>query len=366
MSTEPLKKREPLLIDSFLAIKSSDRTMNTVIDPKFFNAIQQKCKVSKRFVLDHEAVLKVGKTIREVPDLLAKHQQFARAPFDTIWIEWNFRTLFEQINSVRADELAPPLTGILIDHNSVFSIIGGAPLKGCDFPILSPFRLDLHTPWKLSDEIKFCEKCHISRSSLDRYFWGTALQFLKEEESIKALRGQHSCQILPMLDSKFQKHITNLLAEVTGTLCNIIAILLLMNRPGITHYVRDVPRQQSFYKGKYRQYLSHTIVSIPVDPQPILQLIGTQEGEAIPRRRHEVRGTYCHDETARDYMRIAGCVHDWQVDPHPSDHERPNHWKCINCGGKRWWREKHERGDATLGYVLHESYKLEGHTRNRR
>jgi hypothetical protein len=38
-------------------------------------------------VLDDAAARRVNETALAVPELLAEHQQFARAPFDVTWIE---------------------------------------------------------------------------------------------------------------------------------------------------------------------------------------------------------------------------------------------------------------------------------------
>ena len=100
------------------------------------------------------------------------------------------------------------------------------------------------------------------------------------------------------------------------------------------------------------------MVTISLDPKPILRLIGTSQGDAVERRWHEVEGHYCHDKTSRDYSRIAGCIHDWQDTDNEwnvltGDHARSEvkHWLCSSCNGKRWWRNKHERGNPTIGIV---------------
>ena len=92
--------------------------------------------------------------------------------------------------------------------------------------------------------------------------------------------------------------------------------------------------------------MAYTVVTIPLDPQPTLRLIGTPAGDIVERRRHEVRGHYCHNEAYRRGTAM-GCIHEWEQDP-----DRPDdaHWKCTSCEGKRWHRRVHTRGSAEVGY----------------
>jgi hypothetical protein len=33
-------------------------------------------------------------------------------------------------------------------------------------------------------------------------------------------------------------------------------------------------------------------------------------------------------------------------------------WMCAACGGKRSWVRAHERGDASIGYVIRDGYQV--------
>jgi hypothetical protein len=145
----------------------------------------------------------------------------------------------------------------------------------------------------------------------------------------------------------------------------VVAILLALNRPAITR-LTTTPPGSGLYRGKNTVYHTHTSVTIDLDPIPGLRA-EIASGPGALRRRHEVRGHYCHDANARDYHRIAGCIHEWL----PADEEwtplggaykadRVNHWLCEACGGKRWWKTEHTRGDATLGFVSHDDYRVVG------
>ena len=134
-----------------------------------------------------------------------------------------------------------------------------------------------------------------------------------------------------------------------STLRNIVAVLLLLNRPSVVTFGETAPRRRGLLKGREAVYMEHTTVSIDVDPAPVLRRLGTPAEAATPKRRHEVRRTWCHDAPYRAGTE-RGCVHAWA--PHP-DHDAAagTNWLCGGCGGHRWQREAHMRGDATRGFV---------------
>jgi hypothetical protein len=155
------------------------------------------------------------------------------------------------------------------------------------------------------------------------------------------------------------------MSECTGDLRNVIACLLMLNRPTITKYVDDLPQSRGWLKNKLVPYWSHTTVTINLDPKPILRLIGTDRESGVTKRRHEVEGHYCHDKEWRDYGTIAGCIHepidtdaDWIPLVGVYAPSTVEHWVCKVCGGKRWWRSEHLRGDANKGWVIKDRYNV--------
>jgi hypothetical protein len=143
-----------------------------------------------------------------------------------------------------------------------------------------------------------------------------------------------------------------LVKETIGDLKNVVALMLLLNRPHLTEYRQSVPRALGWIGNKRKPLLDHTVVTIPIDARPVIRSIGQPGvGEGPLRRRHRVRGTWCHNEEAREYAAIAGCIHEWQPDTawRDDDPDDPDHYKCEVCGGKRWWRVEHKRGSEALG-----------------
>jgi hypothetical protein len=70
----------------------------------------------------------------------------------------------------------------------------------------------------------------------------------------------------------------------------------------------------------------------------------------ITKRLHDVRGHFCHDKRARQTGE-QWCGHDWV------EYE-PLRWKCERCGGKRWWRNEHQRGDVEKGRSFIQTYEV--------
>lgn len=347
-------KRQPLLADY------SSMKVDYLPDA---NRLIPRVKAARRFVLDESATRRYAEVVRDIPELLFREQQFARAPYDVTWIEYDFATFYYTLHGRAVDDNENSRCGFLIDHGTAYVFAGGKRREMTLFPVC----YDLHKPMELIES-------PIAGTDWDTLFWGDHIHRKLPEELRASLR-QHSARFLPLsralTSEEWHKVMHAAVRECFGDLRNLIAILLLMNRPSLTQYVREVPHWRGFIKGKLRPYMSHTVVTIPLDPKPTLRKIGTLAGDAIEKRRHEVRGTYCHDELYRKGTK-AGCIHNFIPDPkHEDDPDRwhfipgynPNadierdNWVCKDCGGHRWWREDHHRGNAALGFV-EKSYKI--------
>ena len=381
------EKRRPLLVDVFAHAKHfSNETYHDILLPKLIPTLQAKAMQARRFVLDDEASMRVGDVIRDVPDLLVRESQFARAPFPLTWIEISSSVMWHAIYRDRPDKqsLAAPdhaaRIGILIDDNRVYMVAGGTAEEPDNLSILHvcPYSYEMNTD--LLDGVGYDVMRHmgIDPENDDRFmrfarvlFWGSTCDDVPAGRLDEITR--HFCYFplfdphrLRALDPKdYRQRLENLTAECIGDLRNIVAVLLMMNRPAITRYGNEVARGRGWIKNKNVPFMSHTTVHINLDPIPVLRMVGTPAGEGIERRRHEVRGHYCHNQTARDYSRIAGCVHEWistYDDWTPVGDNYPpadvNHWVCSVCEGKRWWRDAHERGTAEVGFTAHDAYEV--------
>lgn len=364
-------KRIPTLADVVISVPGRIN----LYESKAVDAIRGRVRSARRFVFDDAAVRRYAEVVREVPDLLCREQQFARAPYDLTWVEFNFNTFWELVNGTSADFGAASRMGFLVDHGTVYTFTDNISFGAIDHPergklstgpTFMPFVYDLHRPWSFEEELAFAQQCDTSRGMLDIFTWGSSVSRLPQEVW-KSLRAQHTIRTLPI----HPRHVSDraeilgrIFNECGGDLRNIVAILLLMNRPSLTTYVREEPHWRGFIKGKLRPYMAHNVVTIHADPVPTIKKIGTLYGDAVEKRRHEVRGAYSHNEKYRQGTR-AGCIHEWTEHPDYVDEALSDdrwhtnafgkiefdNWLCTRCGGHRWWRDTYESGSAEVGYV---------------
>jgi len=373
------RTRAPLLVDRLL--HQDRRDSERYVHPKAHEQMMRSLRSSHRFVFDDEAAERLAKVVIDIPQLLVRERQFARAPFDTIWIEIASHRYWETLREQAPEaydmqgewgdrENADHTVGYLIDHNRVNTIVGGTVADPLGKIYISPLQYQIHTEWPLQDQIKFAETAQMSRLGITAFMWGSSFGFLGKDD-VHDLRNETVLEFLPP-NPAYPEQVGYLrrpdviqlsMRGAVGDVRTIHALLLMLNRPSITQY-RPVNTSRGWYRSKPIPYLSHSVVHVDLDAVKTLRHIGTPAESGITHRRHEVRGHFCHDKTARDYMRIAGCIHEWRacddewavIEGKPKD--EPSRWHCAACGGKRWWREAHERGDASKGYVIRDGYEV--------
>lgn len=337
-------KRERTLADAFVA-GSPKNTQNLVVN-SVMESVRNRVRFgARRFVFDETATARAATILRDIPELIIEQARFARPPFDTTWIEIDHRALIRVIQPqyVMTEDSDKNL-GFLVDQGSVYVIVTDSKTTG-----LGPFRYDLNVDWPLQEQIKFAESVGTSRGQLDEFFLGATINDLRlKEDLLRVLRSHNRVSLLPLTRKDLSRdELNTILTASYGDLRILIAFLLILNQPGATTY-REVPRSSGFVHGKVRPYLEHVTVSVVLDSTKILaRSAGPATGDL--RRRHEVRGHYCHDLRARQ----GRCDHRWASDER-DDVPDPDRWKCVTCGGKRWWRRDHHRGSATMGFNLHE------------
>lgn len=370
------ERRRPTLADRFVAKRYAPH--DRYIHQEVFSSLQASVRAAHKFVLDDNATARIAHVLRDIPDLIIREYDFARAPFDLTWIEYPAPLFWREIGnpSELQDGDADHSIGYLIDGNSISIIVGGTisnPMLG---PQPSVLRLSLNTEWSDDEKTEFhdmtAEVINSGRDlGLDRFYWGSTLKHLDEATRDK-LRTRNRVSVWQPATTghwadqeTFMELVKLTIQGSVGELRNVIGMMLMLNRPSITRYT-NAPPGKGFSKGKLIPYMAHTTVTIDLDAVPTMRLLGTPEGEGVPRRRHEVRGHYCQNREARDYLRIAGCIHswrpchiDWEPWPNPpvgtpGQPGMPRNWQCDSCGGKRWWKNEHERGDASLGYTTHD------------
>ena len=396
-----VERRRPTLADRFVVRQFAAH--ERAIHPKAVDQIKAGVRYARRFVMDDAAVERLADIIIEIPDLLIREHQFAVAPYDLTWIELpghimfrKFReqnpTLYAGLGDFGDPDKADNMIGYLIDHERVNVVCAGT-VEQPDQPVhILPVQYRIHTPWPAEDRAEFMRRAGVvvdwgnepgkvpeDSEACDALLWGSTWNNITPEMR-RDLGGRNTAEFLPSNPQHFNHDLWmddgQMIDSIRGSIGevrNIIALLLLMNRPSLTRYVRTNEPAKGFHKGKLMSYMQHTTVTIDLDAVPTLRLIGTPAGDAIPRRRGEVRGHFKHDDTARQYSRIAGCIHEFQPTHGPKDDWAPwpdappgipgapgcaRNWVCAACGGKRWWTKKFERGDASVGYVNHDAYQI--------
>jgi hypothetical protein len=343
--------RKATVADQFLASGPGISHVNR----RVVEHVRSTLKQAKKIVFDLQGSKRLAEVVRDIPELICREQEFARAPYQRTWFEFDFRTFWETVNQEPAAPNADTRLGFLIDHNEVYSVCGGAVM---------PISYELHQPWSMQEQAQFAATCRRSVSDLDIFMWGRVYGQLNQSQK-SALRSHHRVRVLPLSGqlsaAQAQASGAVMFAQQSADLRNIIAVLLLLNRPSVTRYVSEVSQSRGFMNGKFRPYFAHSVVTIDIDPIPVLRKLGTPDEQGVQKRHHEVRGVYCHDEAYRK-GRAAGCVHEWISHPkyvrfedkthrNPLGDEERDNWLCKLCNGHKWWRVEHSRGDATTGVV---------------
>lgn len=357
-----MPKREPTLADQFINTPGHKMYHSGYSSGrKALNILQDKIRRAEKMVFGKEASERVGIVLRDIPELLVEQLEFARAPYDLCWIEYDSDKVWEVLGrkeSAKADKTRDKIVGLLIDHNRVQVVNNTFDGRVGVFP----FVYHLNTEWPMADQIRFCEQFSTSRLGIDHWLWGSVSNHFRDTGRTDYLRALRNVTMVEYTGRAMPpKYGYQVMGASTGDFKNVVALLLLLNQPSITRYV-EVPSTRGWIGNNPRRFAAHHQVHVALDAHQRMVKFVSEGGRGETRRLHRVRGHYCHDETARDYARIAGCIHEWiptdkrwQPTPDTPVDERMN-WQCRECDGKRWWQSEHERGDAEKGYVRHDEY----------
>lgn len=366
-----MEKRQPTLADLLLARKPH-QIEHVYEHAKMVPALQARVRIAEKFVFDETASRRVGEIIRDIPELIVEQIQFARAPFEVTWLEYQSHIIWQTLTPGGTPEIdGDKKVGLLIDHNRV-NIFSYAPGVTDGEPLgLMPFAYHLNTEWPLDEQLKLADLLQTSRMGIDFWLWGSvADKFMRSGKAdyLRILRDTN--MIVPLLPHNFPDHsetqkqaAQRILNGCSGDFRNVVALLLLLNQPSMTQYRTTLPHTRRFIGNKLSVLMKHRTITVSLDAKPRVIELSQGLGDGETRARHKVRGHYCQDKMARDYERIAGCIHDWREcydDWTPmtdASNMEVNHWFCGICEGKRWFRKEHERGDINKGYITHD-YKV--------
>jgi len=97
-------------------------------------------------------------------------------------------------------------------------------------------------------------------------------------------------------------------------------------------------------KGRYRKYSNYSVITLTV-PATEYRVVAKKALAYVRRIAHHVRGHWRKDYRNRGN---AACEHHWEA--------AGSHLQC-RCGARKLWITEHTRGDASLGFRLHD-YKI--------
>ncbi len=327
------------LADAFIA-----RPFYGILDRAIVDSVVSHVRLAPKYVFTTEATAALGKAIRERSEVIARAADSAHAPFERTWIELDAAALFEALHGFPQTRKFPDLQlGYLIDHDEVYVVAN----NGQSSPAIWPLVYHINQPWNTGEADKFAHLIGKDDELLDRFFWGTAFNFV-DEESRRKLRYAHSASLLKFKNQKTLAKISKtFLSESAGDLRNVLAAMMALSGELFEPIEQTTPRSRAFSGGRLVQRHAHTrITHLHPRSYAVRQEHATS---GVTRDLQRKRGHWAHDVTAREYEYIAGCVHDWiPADDFGSKSARePDRYRCRVCGGKRWWRAAYERSIPT-------------------
>jgi hypothetical protein len=99
------------------------------------------------------------------------------------------------------------------------------------------------------------------------------------------------------------------------------------------------PSRGYMARGNYKKFLKHSVVHLTV-PETRWRKLITKAAAIVRRRAHQVRGHWRND---------------WQRPLSVNcEHVFNSQMVCERCRGRKLWIHEHQRGDASLGFVIHD------------
>lgn len=369
-------KRKPLLIDRFLASPQESKS-NIWLSANQQRVIRDRMMTARRFVFDDQASGYLSEMMSTMPEEIANGQQFAIPPFDCMWVEFSFQALIQKLETDETPNGSDPdvMIGYLYLKPDVY-VIASNTGHTTEAPKLLPIKYKLFQPFDIERENTFIRKAGIkNRTELDVFFWGSvaatitghrvrsdlyhSIQTLEAEKLriLYSLREYHSVELLTNIDhtnvdfwteqkqAEVYAELFNVFTHASaGDLRNITSTLIFLNQTSKVQYIEEVGHKSGMIHNKARNFLSHSIVKIKLNPLPQIKVLGGHGGSW--RKRHEVRGHFCLNKIARR-AELSGHDHVWVE----QSEKKVQQWKCMGCGGLKWHKKTHMRGSLEKGAV---------------
>jgi hypothetical protein len=295
---------------------------------------------ARRFIFDKEASAFAGAFIRDFGPTLLENLQFAIPPFEHCYVEYHLDALLDTIGRRKTEHReggsADECIGHLIDHNYVYTFIEDSKGEASFYPVMVDLHSDTYTRGTFSSDLEDDEYKKIT------YTLGSTSNDLKRTSEETLRRWLHNIDIVasPMFHQLLTEDV--LRDGGNGTVRNLVALLLMLNRQRERVTLTQVPPKGVIYKGKRKVFMAHSLVMLTTEDYGAITRSFVPAGHHESPRRHQVRGFFRH------YHRVRGCEHHFLED------DRPLHWTCQHCGTRLVWVHDHLRGDASKGFVTKE------------
>lgn len=330
-----IKNPSPVMAHELAAPEKSNLYL---VEKGMGRALTRLVQRSHKFVFDTDACVRLGEFLQNNPDIIADAAEFARPPYPQTWVELD-------LGEVNVGKGAPEaldeafLAGILFDNDNVYVAMSTGE-ESVWLPVCWQLNSGPTAP-EIFEEMRIGDP--------DDWLWGRPLKTVEGLVDKEALRRDHRMRFFarqqsgePVVDHPAWPY---LLQSMMALLPMAIAAALLLLRPSLTRIIREDDGEnntagQSTVAPK--GYWATTVVTVKLRREALFKrIVKALKSERMIRRRHEVRGHYCHNRAAR----TATHEHVWEE-------TIPDHWECAvdGCQGIRWWRKAHERGDASVGY----------------
>lgn len=325
--------------------------------PGILQHINESRPGTHRYLFNSDACEKIGELLRDCYDLVIANNEFARPPYENIYLEMlDHRRLFATWKNERSaltDMTADMRVGYLINKNFLLTLAEGQAENQTIDHTISMFSIGMNKPQSASLEIfgpdrelqQIIKAAYLTGGkrpdrrnnspSWDEMQFQVPLHTVKEFSALYDLRPTlNTTRIAQMVNADRWRDMAFM---GSGDLMVALAALLLLNQKTDKVTYESVGNTSGLVKGKRVVYKAHTVVNIRLEPKQSVRTLLTAAERSSPVR-HEVQGHWVHHGTR------VRCEHLWE--PLDVSHNR---YCCAYCGLKRTWRKEHYRGTAEKG-----------------
>lgn len=347
------------LADDVLRETYAKRSMLGLMTERPLGEIRQAMTTARRFVLDKEmsrfmadlstAVYRVANK----SDMLDSMRHSAMLPHPVTWVEFDGRAFRERIieldisSTPTGEPLAqaediPPIWGMLMEqHPRVPTAVRLTEFlpghRDENRPVAMPFS---HC-WNVADNpLPWGDLCHDS-AMFGHGVMGYTCPFIGTMHAKRKVPGWGQ-RVKIGDEPEFETHA--MVVETTGVVRYALAFLAALNDMPVTH-TRIWPTGKYYVRGNYKRFLEHTVIRLNLPQHKDKLKVAQRIIAGIHHRAHMVRGFWRKYERKADAL----CAHEWGA---IDDNSRRSH--CAHCPSWRTWIEPHQRGDASLGFVVHD------------